>query len=113
MNQMYSLRYGTLPIVRATGGLDDSVANFDERALSGTGFKFWDLNPGALFDTIGWAVHSWYHSPRAITQLVQNAMAQRFTWNGSATKYDALYQRAVATRQVRQIAVDKPLAATV
>ncbi len=113
MNQMYSLRYGTLPIVRATGGLDDSVLNFDELALSGTGFKFWDLNPGALFDTVGWAVHSWYHRPAAMVRLVQNAMAQRFTWDDSAQKYDALYQRAVATRQVRQIAVDKPPAATV
>ena len=55
LTQMYSMRYGTLPVVHATGGLDDTVENFDEAGLQGTGFKFHQLTAGALYDTIGWA----------------------------------------------------------
>lgn len=98
LNQMYSLRYGTLPIVRATGGLDDSVANFNEGDLTGTGFKFWDHTAGALFDTVGWALHTWYNRKDAIKRLIVNAMKQRFTWEDSAEKYEALYLLAVARR---------------
>lgn len=98
LNQMYSLRYGTLPIVRATGGLDDSVENFDEKSLDGTGFKFQALTSGALFDTVGWAVHTWYNRPEAITGLIRNAMEKRFTWQEAALKYEALYHRAVSQR---------------
>jgi len=53
---MYSLRYGTLPIVRATGGLDDTVENYDEATGNGTGFKFWDNTADVLYYTVGWAV---------------------------------------------------------
>jgi starch synthase len=98
LNQMYSLRYGTIPIVRATGGLDDSVQNLDAGTRTGTGFKFWNLNAGALFDTVGWAVHTWYHDPAMIDTMRQNAMAQRFTWEEAAGKYEKLYQRAVHMR---------------
>lgn len=103
LNQMYSMRYGTLPVVRATGGLHDSVENFDERQGSGTGFKFWDLTPGALFDTVGWAVHTWYNSVDAVQQLVNNAMRQRFTWETAAVKYERLYQLALTRRGSLQI----------
>lgn len=95
LNQMYSMRYGTLPIVRATGGLDDSVENFDPSRRGGDGFKFWDLHAGALFDTVGWAVHTWYHDPEAIAALRQNAMAKRFTWEDAAVKYERLYLEAM------------------
>jgi starch synthase len=96
LNQMYSMRYGTLPIVRATGGLDDSVENFDEKDLGGTGFKFYDLNPGALFDTVGWALHTWYNRKGAMARLISNAMAKRFTWEDAALKYERLYHLAVS-----------------
>ena len=98
LNQMYSLRYGTLPIVRATGGLDDSVDNFNELDLTGNGFKFLQLNAGALYDTVGWAVHTWYNRKDAIKVLIANAMAKRFTWEDSARKYEALYFRALRKR---------------
>ncbi|AJE03990.1 glycogen synthase GlgA [Geobacter pickeringii] len=98
LNQMYSLRYGTLPVVRATGGLDDSVENFDEARLTGTGFKFWRLDAGALFDTVGWAVHTWYHRRDAVARLIANAMAARFTWEDAAAKYEELYRRALRRR---------------
>jgi starch synthase len=96
LNQMYSLRYGTLPVVRATGGLDDSVENFDEERLTGTGFKFRDLTPGALFDTLGWAVYTWYNRPEAIDVLIRNAMEKRFTWEAAAEKYERLYLTALS-----------------
>lgn len=98
LNQMYSLRYGTIPIVRAVGGLDDSVENFDEKLLSGTGFKFRDLTAGAIFDTVGWALHTWYNQREAIGRLIENAMAARFTWESAADKYDRLYRLAVKRR---------------
>jgi starch synthase len=112
MNQMYSLRYGTLPIVRATGGLDDSVENYDEQRLTGTGFKFRELTPEALFNTVGWAVYTWYQRPEAMARLIQNAMQQRFTWDGSARRYAGLYEKTVAMRQGRQFVIDNNLRGT-
>ena len=56
LNQMYSLRYGTLPVVRATGGLADTVLQYDETTGDGTGFRFDDLDPDSLADAIGWAL---------------------------------------------------------
>ena len=98
LNQMYSLRYGTLPVVRAVGGLDDSVENFDERTVEGTGFKFNDLTAGALYDTVGWAVHTWYNRKDAMQRLVRNAMSRRFTWEEAARKYEMVYRLALARR---------------
>ena len=95
LNQMYSMRYGALPIVRATGGLDDSVENFDEQTLRGTGFKFKALTAGALFDTVGWAVHTWYNRKDAMLQLVRSAMDKRFTWEAAASGYEELYRMAI------------------
>jgi len=99
LNQMYSLRYGTLPIVRATGGLDDSVENYDENLLTGTGFKFHELAAGAIFDTVGWAVYTWYNRRDALERLRRNAMAVRFTWEAAAEKYERLYMLAVRHRK--------------
>jgi starch synthase len=99
LNQMYSMRYGTLPIVRATGGLDDSVENLDERSLQGTGFKFRDLTAGALYDTVGWAVYTWYNRKEAIRSLRFNAMQKRFTWEAAAEKYEELYRMAITRLQ--------------
>lgn len=99
LNQMYSMRYGTLPIVRATGGLDDSVENFDEARLAGTGFKFHDLTADAVFSTVGWAVHTWYNRRDAVECLMGNAMGKRFTWEDAAAKYEGLYRLAIRKRQ--------------
>lgn len=99
LNQMYSMRYGTLPIVRGTGGLEDSVENFDGE-MGGTGFKFRDLSAGALFDTVGWAVHTWYNRKGSVQQLIQNAMDKRFTWEDAAASYEQMYLEAV--RRIRQ-----------
>ncbi len=98
LNQLYSLRYGTLPIVRTTGGLADTVVNFDEASGEGTGFCFHDLTPDALYDTVGWAVATWYHRRGDIEQMRRRAMVQDFSWDHAAGEYEALYQRAVECR---------------
>ena len=99
LNQMYSLAYGTPPVVRATGGLDDSVENFNEKELSGDGFKFWSHKSSAFFDTVGWAVWTFYNNPEGLAAMRKNGMAKRFTWEESASKYDAMYREALRRRR--------------
>jgi starch synthase len=99
LNQLYSLRYGTLPIVRATGGLADTVVNYDEASGGGTGFVLHDLTPGSLGDTIGWAVSTWYDRPRHIDLMRRRAMAQDFSWARAAREYEQLYLAAYARRR--------------
>jgi starch synthase len=99
LNQMYSLAYGTPPIVRATGGLDDSVENFDEQALTGDGLKFWQHSAKALFDTIGWAAYTFFNNPKGLKALRKNGMKKRFTWEEAALKYDGLYRLAIQRRR--------------
>jgi starch synthase len=98
LTQMYSMRYGALPVVHATGGLDDTVENFDETGPEGTGFKFHQPTAGALYDTIGWATHTYYHNGKGIRTLMQQAMSERFTWDEAARRYEDLY-RAAARRK--------------
>ena len=95
LNQMYSLVYGTLPIVRRTGGLADTVENYDEAKGTGTGFMFDDLTPRAIYDTVGWAVWAWYNHPEQIEAMRQRAMKQDFSWEKSAKKYVALYEETL------------------
>jgi starch synthase len=97
LSQMYSMRYGAIPLVRATGGLDDTVEPFDPATGRGTGFKFWDATGSALLDTVRWALHC-YRNRKAWGKLMQNAMAQNFSWEAAAEKYVQVYERARALR---------------
>jgi starch synthase len=99
LNQLYSLAYGTLPIVRATGGLADTVRGYSEATGRGTGFSFHDLTPGALYDTVGWAVSTWYDRPRHIDQMRREAMAEDFSWAHAAAEYEKLYLLAYERRR--------------
>jgi starch synthase len=99
LNQLYSLAYGTLPIVRATGGLADTVRGYDERTGRGTGFSFHDLTPGALFDAVGWAVSTWYDRPQHVRQMRLEAMAEDFSWQHAAVEYEKLYLLAYERRR--------------
>ncbi len=99
LNQSYSMKYGTLPIVRATGGLDDTVHNYDEATGAGTGFKFWDVSSGALYFTIGWAVATWFDRPHHIAQLRRQAMAQEFLWSDAARQYVLVYEHALRNKR--------------
>lgn len=98
LNQIYSLRYGTLPIVRATGGLDDTIENYDAHMQSGTGFKFYDATPEALIGTVAWAVETWYHDKPGIEKLRRNAMLKRFDWEEAARGYEDLYRHIIQGR---------------
>ena len=98
LNQLYSMRYGTLPIVRATGGLDETVVNYDmENPVNSTGFKFYDLTPAAIKDTIRWAVSTYLHRQDDFKLMQQNGMKQDFSWNHTAALYELLYQDANRT----------------
>ena len=99
LNQIYSLNYGTLPIVRATGGLDDTVKQYDETSGAGTGFKFWSTSARAVFDTVGWAISTYYDRPQHMQQMIQTAMAQDYSWEKSTAEYEVLYERALAKKR--------------
>ncbi len=98
LSQMYSLRYGTLPIVRRTGGLADTVSSYDEATGEGTGFVFDDLTPKAIANSVGWAVWAWYNKPEHIAAMRRRAMRLRFSWHESAARYGELYQWAIDRR---------------
>jgi starch synthase len=91
LNQMYSLSYGTLPIVRRTGGLADTVENFDQETGAGTGFMFNELTPRSVYDTVGWAVWAYYNRREQVEAMRLRGMAKDFSWKKSARKYEALY----------------------
>lgn len=98
LNQIYSLRYGTVPIIRATGGLDDTIENYDSENKSGTGFKFYDATPEALIGTVKWAVDTWYQDKTGFEQVRRNAMQKRFDWQEAAQGYEDLCRHIIAGR---------------
>ena len=98
LNQMYSMIYATLPIVRRTGGLADTVSHYEEGAGIGTGFLFDDATTSALYNTIGWACSTWYDRKPDITALRRNAMGRDFSWSASAEKYAQVYKWSVDAR---------------
>jgi starch synthase len=98
LNQMYSSLYGSLPVARATGGLDDTVENYEEATGGGTGFKFWEASDRALYFTIGWAVSTWYDRPQHYRSLQQQGMERDFSWKASAREYEKVYEHAQAHR---------------
>ncbi len=99
LNQIYSMLYGTLPIVRATGGLVDTVRNFEEETLTGTGFMFNDITSEALKNTIGWALSTWYDKPGSYKAAQLTAMKQDFGWKTAVEKYEKVYEKAVHRRK--------------
>jgi len=95
LNQIYSLKYGTLPIVRATGGLDDTVEQYDEVSGDGTGFKFYNATASAIYYSVGWAVSTYYDRMHHFENMQKNAMQKHFSWDDSANEYVKLYNKAI------------------
>jgi starch synthase len=91
LNQMYSMRYGTVPVVRATGGLDDTVQQYDPRTGTGTGFKFGPYEAGALLEKIREALY-FYARPDDWQKIQLNGMKVDNSWTAAAKKYVELYQ---------------------
>jgi len=100
LNQLYSLRYGTVPIVRAVGGLDDSIQPYTARARHATGFKFREGSPQALLRAIRQAV-GLYHNPPAWRKLIHNGMTADHSWRAPAREYGKVYRRARAAGLTR------------
>ncbi|MCA9519867.1 MAG: glycogen synthase GlgA [Myxococcales bacterium] len=94
LNQIYSLRYGTPPVVRATGGLEDTVELYRPETESGTGFKFWDITVGALLGASLHAIDVYRRRPASFEGIVRRGMALRFTWEDAAQRYVQLYEWA-------------------
>jgi starch synthase len=99
LNQIYSLKYGTVPVVRATGGLDDTVEQFDPKTGKGTGFKFREYTGEAMLAALRSAVALYHEDRSAWRTLMLNGMAQDYSWSNSAKEYVKVYERA---RQVKQ-----------
>ncbi|HEB51802.1 MAG TPA: glycogen synthase [bacterium] len=96
LNQMYSLRYGTPPIVRRTGGLADTVQPWDPDSRTGTGFLFDEFSSHALAGTIDWALRCW-RDRRGWQRLVENGMSQDFSWQRQGPEYVKLYRSLAAS----------------
>jgi len=103
LNQMYSLKYGTVPIVRATGGLDDSIEPFDLEHGTGTGFKFKEYSGEALLFAVRQALHH-YMDERIWKRIQLNGMVQDFSWKTPAAEYAKLYEAARAARGLSPMA---------
>ena len=95
LNQMYSMLYGTLPIVRRTGGLADTVEQYNEATGDGTGFLFDSLTPGAIYDTVGWAVYAYYNKKDHIKKMQLAGMKKDFSWDRSVDGYMGVYSEAL------------------
>ncbi len=95
LNQMYSMLYGTLPIVRRTGGLADTVEQYNQNSGEGTGFLFDNLTPGAVYDTVGWAVWAYYNKKDHILKMQKKGMNKNFSWDLSVEGYMNIYSEAL------------------
>ena len=100
LNQIYSLRYGTVPIVRATGGLDDTIDNWDPNTRKGTGFKFTEYTGEALLGAIRTALQA-FKDRESWRILQRNGMAKDFSWANAAKEYVRVFERV---RQLRAVA---------
>jgi starch synthase len=98
LNQLYGLKYGAVPIVRSTGGLADTVEEYDPELDSGTGFKFVEQDPPALERTILKATDLYLNKPEEWRRLMIRGMSQDFSWKRSAKEYIRLYEKAIDGR---------------
>jgi starch synthase len=104
LNQMYSLKYGTVPIVRATGGLDDTIEQWDRRTGKGTGFKFSEYSGEELLLVVKQAVQA-FRDQASWQILMRNGMSKDFSWTNSAKEYVRVYERARLIRAVPPVTV--------
>ncbi|UCC44210.1 MAG: glycogen synthase GlgA [Candidatus Zixiibacteriota bacterium] len=94
LNQIYSLKYGTVPIVRSVGGLADSVTDYDPETQEGTGFVFVDYSPSAMIESVERAMDV-FRVKRKWTRLMKAGMKADFSWGSAAEKYEELYHRLI------------------
>lgn len=94
LEQMYGLKYGTVPVVRATGGLDDTVKDVQHDPELGTGFKFHEYTSAALYEALD-AATRWYRDRPAWTAMMRRGMSLDFSWDRAATQYEEIYELAI------------------
>jgi starch synthase len=99
LNQLYSQRYGTLPVVRAVGGLEDTVEQCEPELSRGTGFKLWDLTPESLLATVTWAVRIYRDHPDVFADMQRRSMVKPQGWDVSAGKYVDVYRWALQRKR--------------
>ena len=95
LNHLYSLRYGTIPIVRATGGLDDTITNYKAGSRKGNGFKFGNFTARAMVRAMTRAVELYMKDRQAWSQLQVSAMEENHSWERSAISYEKIYEKAL------------------
>ena len=95
LSQLMSLRYGTLPIVRETGGLKDTVEPYNEFEKTGTGFSFSNYNAHEMLNTVRYAERIYYDKKRDWNKMIERAMTQDFSWMNSARQYEDLYRSLI------------------
>ena len=103
LNQIYSLKYGTVPVVRATGGLDDTIEAFDPATGRGTGFKFQPYEGVALLGTLRQALATYRNEPATWRRIQINGMGKDFSWQASAIEYARLYEVAWKSRNRKTV----------
>jgi starch synthase len=107
LNQIYSLRYGTVPVVRATGGLDDTVEQWNPRRGTGTGFRFTEYTPDALLSAVRQAL-TIFKDQTAWQKIMRNGMAKDFSWNASAKEYERVFEQVRKQRGKSRTASHRP-----
>jgi starch synthase len=98
LNQLYSLKYGTVPVVRGVGGLEDTIIDYTRFPKTGTGFKFYEYTKEAMLDAIDRALVL-YKDKKAWADLVARCMKEDFSWGKSAREYVELYKKAIARHE--------------
>lgn len=99
LNHLYSLKYGTIPIVRATGGLDDRIINYSYSRKSGNGFKFRAFKSAAMINALSKAVDLFLHDRDEWERLMKAGMQEEYTWHMAAVNYVKLYEKAIGRKQ--------------
>ena len=102
LNQLYSFRYGTVPIVRATGGLGETVRPFSPKTMKGNGFVFKEFSPQALLKAIKKAL-SCYKEPFLWRKIMEAGFRENYSWENAAKRYGRLYRRALEIKKGNQV----------
>ena len=107
LTQMYALKYGTVPVVRATGGLDDTINHFDAEAGTGNGFKFSRYESKAFYASIQEAV-GFFKNTKLWKKIVANGMKADFSWDRSAQRYLELYRSVIERPALERGKIEGP-----
>jgi starch synthase len=101
LGQLISLRYGTIPVVRATGGLAETVTDYDSDNVEGNGFSFKNFSSDEMLDAINRALKVYSEKPEEWDKLIVRALETDYSWSRSAKKYEELYLHAIGKKAAK------------